>query len=216
MLTDSSSFERNHLPVHICKLIHHRNHIHKQNQSDPQIITLNNHINKQIHEHKTNTWKQHLDSLWDTITKLSNKKQPTQLNRSICFITKTTITDIDKAKAFNKQFTNITLYSTNKINRHIYHTIKTLPTEKIQLTIKQVQLTISNSTNNNSTGPDGINIRHLKHLWPLAIRYLTNMYNIALNTIPHLWKHATIIPIPKPNKNHNIGTNYQTDPLPKY
>ena len=25
----------------------------------------------------------------------------------------------------------------------------------------------------------------------------------------NLWKHATIIPIPKPNKNHNIGTNYQ-------
>ena len=37
------------------------------------------------------------------------------------------------------------------------------------------------------------------------------MYNIALNTytIPHLWKRATIIPIPKPNKDHNVGTNYQ-------
>ena len=36
------------------------------------------------------------------------------------------------------------------------------------------------------------------------------MYNTALNTntIPYLWKHATIIPIPKPNKDHNIGTNY--------
>ena len=39
------------------------------------MITLNNHINKQIHEHKTNTWKQHRDkidhkhnphSLWGT------------------------------------------------------------------------------------------------------------------------------------------------------
>ena len=37
------------------------------------------------------------------------------------------------------------------------------------------------------------------------------MYNNALNTntIPHLWKRATIIPIPKPNKDHNIGTNYR-------
>ena len=37
------------------------------------------------------------------------------------------------------------------------------------------------------------------------------MYNIALNTytIPHLWKCAIIILIPKPNKDHNIGTNYQ-------
>ena len=37
------------------------------------------------------------------------------------------------------------------------------------------------------------------------------MYNIALNTntTPHLWKHTTIIPIQKPKKFHNIGTNYQ-------
>ena len=43
----------------------------------------------------------------------------------------------------------------------------------------EVQLAISNSTNNNSTGPDGINIKHLKA--PLAIGYLKNMYNI-INT----------------------------------
>ena len=38
------------------------------------------------------------------------------------------------------------------------------------------------------------------------------MYNIALNTntISHLWKRATIIPIPKQNKDHNIVTNYQS------
>ena len=57
--------------------------------------------------------------------------------------------------------------------------MKTVPTEKILLTITQVQLAISNSTNNNSIGLNGINIRHLKHLGPLAIKYLTNMYNIA-------------------------------------
>ena len=81
-----------HLPMHICKLIHHHNHIYQQNRSDLPIFTLNNHINKQIHEHKTNTWKQHLDkidhkhnlhSLWGTIAKLSNKKPPTQQNKSI-------------------------------------------------------------------------------------------------------------------------------------
>ena len=44
-----------HLLMHIHRFIHHYNHIPKQNRSDPQIITLNNHINKQIHEHKTNT-----------------------------------------------------------------------------------------------------------------------------------------------------------------
>ena len=80
---------------------------------------LNNQINKQIHERKTKTWKQHLDkidhkhnprSLWGTITKLSKQKPPTKQSKSIRF--ETAITDIDKAKAFNKQFTNVTPYST--------------------------------------------------------------------------------------------------------
>ena len=31
------------------------------NRLDPQIITLDNYINKQIHEYKTNIWKQHHD-----------------------------------------------------------------------------------------------------------------------------------------------------------
>ena len=88
---------------------------------------------------------------------------------------------MEKAKAFNKQFTNVTPYNTNKINRQTDHTIKNLPTEQLRLTTTQVQLAISNNTHNNSTGPDGINIRHPKHLGPLAIRYLTNMYNTALN-----------------------------------
>ena len=123
------------------------------------------------YEHKTNVWKQHLDksdhkynlhSLWGTIAKLSNKKPPTQQNKSICFETKTAITDIDKAKAFNKLLTNVISCSTSKTNKHIDHTIKTLPTKEMQFTITQVQLAISNSTNNNSTGPDGINIKHLK------------------------------------------------------
>ena len=176
----------------------------KTDQTHKSLLLTITFINKKIHEHKTNIWKPHLDkidhkhnphSLWGTIAKLSNKKQPTQQNRSICFEIKTAITDIEKAKAFNKQFTNITLYSTSKIKRHVNHTIKTIRTEEIQLTTTQVQLAISNSTNNNSTGPDCINIRHLKHLRPLAIRYLTNMYNIALNT-------DTIIPSLETCHNH--------------
>ena len=78
-----NSTNHSHLPMHISKRIHHRNYIRKQNRSDPQIITLSNHIKKQLHEHKAKTLKQHLDkidhkhnphSLWGTIAKLSNKK----------------------------------------------------------------------------------------------------------------------------------------------
>ena len=145
--------------------------------------------------------KQHLNKIdqntirlpVSTIAKLSNQKPPLQQNKS---------------KAFNKQFTNVTC-SIDKINRHINHKIKNIYIKEILLTTTQVRLAISNSTNNNSTQPDGINIRYLKHLGSLAIKYLTNMYNAALNTntIPHLGENA--ISISKPNKDHNIGTNYQ-------
>ena len=62
-ITNQNSSNYTHLPMHICKLIHHCNCIHKQNRSGPQIITLNNYIKKQIHGHKTNTWKQHFDKI---------------------------------------------------------------------------------------------------------------------------------------------------------
>ena len=38
-----------------------------------------------------------------------------------------------------------------------------------------------NTKNNNSTGTDNINIKHLKHIGKNGLKYLTNIYNAALN-----------------------------------
>ena len=55
------------------------------------------------------------------------------------------------------------------------------------------------------------NIRHLKHIGPLGHAFLTSMFKTALNKniIPHTWKLANIVPIPKPNKDTNKGTAYR-------
>ena len=86
-----------------------------------------------------------------------------------------------------------------------------LPKHTITLTTTQVQEAIQHSKNNNSVGPDNLSIRHLKHIVPLGHTFLTNMYTTALNKniIPHMWKLANIIPIPKPNKDTNMGTSYR-------
>ena len=65
--------------------------------------------------------------------------------------------------------------------------------------------------NPGSHGPDKLNIRHLKHMGPLGIAFLTSMLKTALNTniIPHIWKLANIVPIPKPNKDIDKGTSYR-------
>ena len=58
----------------------------------------------------------------------------------------------------------------------------------------------------------GIYRSPLKHLALLSIKYLTNMYNTApnINTILHLGKGAQTISTLKLNKDHNIGTSYQS------
>ena len=81
----------------------------------------------------------------------------------------------------------------------------------ITLATSQVQEAIKQSKNNNSQGPDKLNIRHLKHIGPLGLAFLTSMFKTALNKniIPHTWKLANIVPIPKPNKDTDKGTSYR-------
>ena len=97
----------------------------------------------------------------------------------------------------------------NKIISLSFHCHK-LPKHTITLTTTQVQEAIQHSKNNNSVGPGNLSIRHLKHIGPLGLTFLKSMYTTALNKniIPHMWKLANIIPIPKPNKDTNMGTSY--------
>jgi hypothetical protein len=102
-------------------------------------------------------------------------------------------------------------HATKRTNRKINKHTKKLHCTPIIITTQQTSQAIKAAKNNNSTGPDNINIRHLKRLGPLAIQYLTQIYNISLNQniIPQIWKLAKIISIPKPNKDQGIGTSYR-------
>ena len=115
------------------------------------------------------------------------------------------------ANCFTKQFTNTVKYATHKTNRYTSRATHTIQGYNITLTTTQVQEAIKQSKNNNSKGPDKLNIRHLKHLGPLGLAFLTSLLKTALNTniIPHIWKMANIVPIPKPNKDIDNGTSYR-------
>ena len=107
--------------------------------------------------------------LWKTINNLANKKTVAQPNRTITFNNTAYTTPKQIAKAFNKQFVNVTKHTTKPNNRKIDKKTKSLKQYYIQITIEQVKEAIRTSKNNNSTGPDNINIKHLKHLGPVAI-----------------------------------------------
>ena len=209
------------LPDPIRQKISERDSIRKTNPKDSSLTTLNNEINKLISDHKTNIWKEKLDKnwdhknnshiLWNTISALSNKKTKSSPNASIKFNGKFLSSHQQIANAFNKQFTGVCKHSTHKSYRKINREIKSLNSFEYILSHEELTKAIKESSNNNSTGPDNINIKHLKHLGPRALDYLLTLYNLVLNTniIPMIWKTAKIIPIPKPNKNVNEGSSYR-------
>ena len=204
------------LPEDIVCKITQRSNISIANTCDPVLKPLNEEITSDIEKHKQEIWKEHLDAHWDhrhnthilwkTIHGLSNRAPPTTHNNSITFNNKITNTPKHIANCFTKQFTNPVKHATQTNPLTGQH-----KTYNITLTTSQVQEAIKQSKNNNSQCPDRLNIRHLKHIGPLALAILTSMFKTALNKniIPHTWKLANIVPIPKPNKYTDNGTSYR-------
>ena len=197
------------LPEDIVCKITQRNNIRRANTCDPALKLLNEEITSNIQKHKQNIWKEHLDAHWDhrhnthtlwkTIHGLSNRAPPHTLNTSI---QQQNSTPKHIANCFTKQFTN-TQHTKQTDTLTEQHT-----TYNITLTASQVQEAITQSKNNNSQGPDKLNIRHLKHIGPLGVAFLMSMFKTALNKniIPHTWKLANIVPIPNPTKTQTPHT----------
>ena len=62
-----------------------------------------------------------------------------------------------------------------------------------------------------ATGPDDIHYQMLKHLPETALDTLLHIFNGIWTTgvFPESWRLATVIPIPKPGKDHAEPTNYR-------
>ena len=213
------------LPEDIVCKITQRNNIRRENTCDPALKLLNEKITSDIQKHKQNIWKEHLDAhwyhrynthtLWKTIHGLSNRAPPHTLNTSITFNNKIATTPKHIANCFTKQFTNTVKHTIHKTYRHINRATHNIQGYNITLTTSQVQEAMKQSKNNNSQGPEKLNIRQLKHIGPLGLTFLTSMFKAALNKniIPHTWKLANIVPIPKPNKDTDKGTSYRPKSL---
>ena len=133
------------------------------------------------------------------------------LNTFITFNNKIATTPKQIANFFHQTIHNTVKHATHKTNRSINRPTQNIQGYHITLTTSQVQEAIQQSKNNNSQGPDKLNIRHLKHIGHLGTVFLTSMFKTALNKniIPHTWKLANIVPIQKPNKDTDKGTSYR-------
>ena len=168
------------LTDHIVCKITQRNKIKRANTWDQAINLLNEEITSELQKHKQNLWKEHLDAHWDhmhnthilwkTTHGLSNRSPPPTLNTSITFCNKIVTTPKHMANCFTKQFTNTVKHAIPKTNRYTNRATHKIQWYNTTLTTTQVQEAIKQSKNNNSQGPDKLNIRHLKHsCWKLLL-----------------------------------------------
>ena len=149
-------------------------------------------------DHRHNT---HI--LWKTIHGLSNRAPPPTLNTSITFNNKIATTS-KHCKLFQQTIHKHCQTRNIQDKRYINRATHKIQGYNITLTTTQVQEAIKQSQNNNSQGPDKLNIRHLKHIGPLRLAFLTSMLKTApyTNIIPHIWKLANIVPMTSPSHLH--------------
>ena len=81
----------------------------------------------------------------------------------------------------------------------------------VTFTTDQVIKGLSNCSNTKAFVPDKLSIFHLKKPGPMAIEYLTTLFNGSVTAcrIPAIWKSSIVIPIPKPGKDSSLETSYR-------
>ena len=154
------------------------------------------------------------------IRKISGKsKSPSYTHLNTCRGTKsTTKEDIantlgetflknSSSRNYSEKFQNIKKQQeTNKIN------FKSLNNEDYNNPFNILELKDAiQKSHDTATGPDEIHYQMLKHLPDNALLTLLHIFNDIWTTgvFPESWRLATVIPIPKPGKDHTEPTNYR-------
>ena len=170
------------LPEDIVCKITQRNNITRANTCDPVLKLLHTKTQTKHMEgasrRSLGPQAQHIHILWKTIHGPSNKNTSSH-TQQLHYIQQQNIKHI--ANCFIKQLTNTVKHATHKTNRSINRAAQNIQGYNIILTTSQVQQGIKQSKNNNSQGHDKLNIRHLKHIGPLGLAFLTSMFKTALN-----------------------------------
>ena len=111
------------------------------------------------------------------------------------------------SRNYSEKFQNIKKQQeTNKIN------FKSLNNEDYNNPFNILELKDAiQKSHDTATGPDEIHYQMLKHLPDNALLTLLHIFNDIWTTgvFPESWRLATVIPIPKPGKDHTEPTNYR-------
>ena len=98
------------------------------------------------------------------------------------------------------------------INKKINLNFKSSNTEEYNNPFNLVELKEAiNKSHDTATGPDEVHYQMLKHLSPKSLQARLDIFNDIWETgkFPESWELSTVIPVPKPGKDHTEPTNYR-------
>ena len=224
-----AGFRRDFVPGVPCDavpLLSQRDALRRQNPTDPEIEALNRRIQEITVSAAWDAWSQEVEKassnpsstpFWHLLRRLSGKRTHQPPNQPIAFSSpRGPIVYTKKkviAKKFNKQYSCPVPHRQNPQTRRLLRKIRKRPIDHsyTPFSLKDVANAVRGVKNSSAVGPDGLTNLHLRQLGPNGIAFLHTLFNLSLahSNLPAIWKHALIIPVPKPNKPLNLSTSYR-------
>ena len=205
------------IPTEAADKIKERDNLRQTDPDSQRIPELNREIESTINKHKRDKWRETIENKKSDTTKLFklikhlNGGKKANDNEAIKFKGKYITTPKKLADKFNKQYSSVIPHKTTPTARRVTKNLKKNPTVADTITTEQTREAIKKAKASKALGPDKISTLHLKHLGDTGIKYLTDLFNISIqsSTIPAIWKTSTIIPLLKPGKPANESTSYR-------
>ena len=210
------------IPTEAADLIKERDQLRLNDPHAQELSDMNKEIDAKIQQHRKDKWRAYVEDvdrkkdpsqLFKLIKFLNGDKNNKTSNEAIKFKGKFISHPKKMANAFNKQYSSTIQHRSSKTARKIKKNIRKnkLDADEQEFSDQQTTDAIKKARPSKALGPDKISTLHLKHLGPLGVRYLTDLFNISAKTsqIPAIWKTSTIIPLLKPNKPADTSTSYR-------
>ena len=181
-----------------------------------------------IRDSKRKSWKQYVSKLnsrtsikkvWDMVRKIQGKGKSASMNhlkknnthvtskKDIANTLADKFSEKSSAENFSAKFRKI---KDQQEKQKLKFTSDNSESYNSKFSLTELTDALSKA-HDSSPGPDDIHYQLLKHFPSSTLSILLEIYNSiwATGNIPKSWKEATVIPIPKPDKDHTDPSNYR-------